>query len=378
MFDIFSLESDNDDIDIDVSESVTINDETAVDEAGSDSEVTDVSNISEKTAAHNEAASAGGVVVGNNASELEMDPVAASEAYIFRQFGLSREDLEEAVEETVAEAEALPNAEVVEEEEEDTDLAETAVVDSETSGGEVINNDKTSKVQDTNGEASSDEDAEESAGSVIDVDSIPETTPADTAGKTPDANDDSLESLLMSSLGFKKNDYSNEGFKEIFLINPKLEKYFESQAYQNDKSKFEIYLNSRGYKKCTFDEYQKWISKKYSSSSRLWKFLRASTRLFVFEHDGILFVTCPGITSMRALLLQATIDPFAVVQIINIIKNLITGNKKCLIYPMYKRPDGSIGNWHAIAECNIKNKELLEKTVNEMKVIADEIEKEKK
>ena len=125
MFDIFSLESDNDDIDIDVSESVTINDETAVDEAGSDSEVTDVSNISEKTAAHNEAASAGGVATGSNEEQISMDPVAASEAYIFHQFGLSREDLEEAVEETVAEAEALPNAEVVEEEE-DTDLAETS------------------------------------------------------------------------------------------------------------------------------------------------------------------------------------------------------------------------------------------------------------
>jgi hypothetical protein len=125
MFNLFSLEADNDDIDIDVSKSVTINDETAVDEAGSDSEVTDVSDISEKTAAHNEAASAGGVATGNNVEQISMDPVAASESYILRHFGLSREDLEEAVEETIAEAENIPNADVVEDD--DSDLADTAV-----------------------------------------------------------------------------------------------------------------------------------------------------------------------------------------------------------------------------------------------------------
>ena len=125
MFDLFSMEADNDDIDIDVSESVTINDETAVDEAGCDSETVDVSNISEKTEAHNEAASAGGVATGSNVEEISMDPVAAEEAYILRHFGLSREDLEEAVDETIAEAEQIPNADVVEDD--DSDLAETAV-----------------------------------------------------------------------------------------------------------------------------------------------------------------------------------------------------------------------------------------------------------
>jgi virulence-associated protein VagC len=117
------MEADNDDIDIDVSDSVTINDETAIDEAGEDSETVDVSNISESQAAHNEAASAGGIATGNNTDQIEMDPVAAEEAYIMRHFGLSREDLEEAVDETVQEAAAIPNAEV---EDEDDELEATS------------------------------------------------------------------------------------------------------------------------------------------------------------------------------------------------------------------------------------------------------------
>ena len=122
MFDLYSIESENDDID--VTDEVTVNNETAVDEAGEDSQTVDVSDISEQTAAHNEAASAGGAVVGDNAKDLEMDPVAAEEAYIMKHFGLSREDLEEAVDETIQEAETIPNADV--EETDDEELEATS------------------------------------------------------------------------------------------------------------------------------------------------------------------------------------------------------------------------------------------------------------
>ena len=107
----FSFESDNDEIDLeqDVTGTVTELDETAVDEAGEDSKTTDVTPSKEETA-HNEVASAGGVATGNNTEQLEMDPVAASEAWIRKTFGLSREDMEESVDEVVAKAETIPDA----------------------------------------------------------------------------------------------------------------------------------------------------------------------------------------------------------------------------------------------------------------------------
>ena len=104
----FSFESDNDDIDLeqDVTGTVTELDETAVDEAGEDSETTDVTPDTNETS-HNEVASAGGVATGNNLDQLEMDPVAASESYIRRVFGLSREDMEEATDQIEAKSEAI-------------------------------------------------------------------------------------------------------------------------------------------------------------------------------------------------------------------------------------------------------------------------------
>lgn len=75
--------------------------ECPIGDAGEDSETTEV-NISAAQASHNEAASAGGIVVGDNADDLEMDPVAASEAFIRKNFGLSVEDLEEVEDELVA------------------------------------------------------------------------------------------------------------------------------------------------------------------------------------------------------------------------------------------------------------------------------------
>ena len=113
MFDLFSLENDSELDQIDVLNSGIINDETAVDAAAEKKDPVEVS-ITESQAAHNEAASAGGCVVGDNEEQLTMDPVAAEESYIRKQFGLSSEDLEEAVDETIAEGAAVPNAEVVE------------------------------------------------------------------------------------------------------------------------------------------------------------------------------------------------------------------------------------------------------------------------
>ena len=98
----YGLEADNDEIDVGMNDLVD-NAECPIEDAGKDSETVDVSKISESTAAHNEVASAGGVVVSkDNADDLTMDPVAATEAIIRRGFGLSTEDLDDVAEELAA------------------------------------------------------------------------------------------------------------------------------------------------------------------------------------------------------------------------------------------------------------------------------------
>lgn len=107
-FDLFSMESDNDEIDVGMND--LVKDETdVVEDAGSDTEVVDMNPSTDETA-HNEEASAGGIATGSNQEDLEMDPVAASESFIRRNFGLSVEDMEEVVEEKVAEAAVIPSA----------------------------------------------------------------------------------------------------------------------------------------------------------------------------------------------------------------------------------------------------------------------------
>ena len=118
--DLYSMEADNDEIDVCMKSQV--NNETAVTEAGTDTEATDVSNISEKTEAHNELASTGGVATGSDTADMEMDPVAATESFVNRTFGLSVEDVEETIEENVAVADSIPNADAT------ADDAEAAAV----------------------------------------------------------------------------------------------------------------------------------------------------------------------------------------------------------------------------------------------------------
>lgn len=98
----YGLEADNDEIDVGMND-LEKDSQDLIEDAGKDSETVDVSNISEAEAAHNEVASAGGVVVSkDNADDLTMDPVAATEAIIRRGFGLSTEDLDDVAEELAA------------------------------------------------------------------------------------------------------------------------------------------------------------------------------------------------------------------------------------------------------------------------------------
>ena len=153
--DLYSMEADNDEIDVCMKSQV--NNETAVTEAGTDTEATDVSNISEKTEAHNELASTGGVATGSDIADMEMDPVAATESYCFKRFSMSAEDIAAEVEENIKAAKEIPDANT---EEDNTDPELEAVG--------------------MNNAGISTEDP---------ADIIPDETPADTAGMTPDADE---------------------------------------------------------------------------------------------------------------------------------------------------------------------------------------------
>lgn len=107
-FDLFSTESDNDEIDVGMNDLVK-NETDVVEDAGSDTEVVDMEPTTAESS-HNEEASAGGIATGSNQDDLEMDPCAASESFIRKNFGLSREDMDEVVEEKVAEAAVIPSA----------------------------------------------------------------------------------------------------------------------------------------------------------------------------------------------------------------------------------------------------------------------------
>ena len=109
MFDLYSMEAGNDEIDANFE--TTTNDETAVTDAGSDSETTDVSNISCEKTDHNEEASAGGVATGSNEDDIAVDPVVATENYLWNDFPLhmSSEDVDRTVAEIADEEKTIPD-----------------------------------------------------------------------------------------------------------------------------------------------------------------------------------------------------------------------------------------------------------------------------
>ena len=87
----YGLEADNDEIDVGMND-LEKDSQDLIEDAGKDSETVDVSNISEATAAHNEEASAGGVVISEkNADDLTMDPVTGEESL----FAFSFESLDD-------------------------------------------------------------------------------------------------------------------------------------------------------------------------------------------------------------------------------------------------------------------------------------------
>ena len=106
-----SLEADNDDVNVDMNDLVD-NAECPIEDAGKDSKTVDVSKIPAEEAAHNEEASAGGVVISEkNADDLTMCPVTGEESL----FAFSFESLDDD-EETPANTEVPTTSETPTEE----------------------------------------------------------------------------------------------------------------------------------------------------------------------------------------------------------------------------------------------------------------------
>ena len=107
----YGLEADNDEIDVGMND-LEKDSQDLIEDAGKDSETVDVSKISEATAAHNEEASAGGVVISEkNADDLTMDPVTGEESLFAFSFESLDDDEETPVNTEVPTTSEIPTEE---------------------------------------------------------------------------------------------------------------------------------------------------------------------------------------------------------------------------------------------------------------------------
>ena len=325
MFDLYSIESENDDID--VTDEVTVNNETAVDEAGEDSQTVDVSDISEQTAAHNEAASAGGVVVGDgehtNAADLEMDPVAAEEAYIMKHFGLSREDLEEAVDETIQEAETIPNADV--EETDDEELEATSASTGDTS------------IYDEDDSVNDDED-------------INDTT-------SDDGEDEGIDIT-------EEAEISTESIKSILKFS-KVEDYFKSPDCESDLKKFKKRCEKKGYKIPTKKEAEKAIIDNAKTPfARFLLKMRNTPTAFLIENNKVTYYAMPHPASARSGMVPSlniiTAPASAII-------NMAKGVKAVSLFPCYLDKKGKLKT----AATAVADVQMSSKMIKELKDFED-------
>ena len=299
-----------------------VNDETAVDDAGDDSETVNVTPDTKETS-HNEVASAGGVSLGNNQDQLEMDPVAATESYILRQFGLSREDMEEAVEETIDEAETIPNADVLEGEE-DPDIIATAVTDNAIIEGTA-------------------QDEIDSAGEVVDADDTPDLGVEDADSYMDD--EDSAEAYL------DWNIYGRS--QENKLIHTKqVDDIVRQGDYGKLRRIIDDWMEDVGCVPCTKEEFENWYNTMSGDNQPL-KNLFANAFSFSVV-DGQSYIMVCNIISYRAAI--ATIvgalagGAGVLAFLISLIKHAARGEYVGYIYAVGKTKNG---------HCKVMNKPLF-------------------
>ena len=318
MFD-FSFESDDENL---MDDDVLINDETAVDDAGDDSETVNVTPDTKETS-HNEVASAGGVSLGNNQDQLEMDPVAATESYILRQFGLSREDMEEAVEETIDEAETIPNADVLEGEE-DPDIIATAVTDNAIIEGTA-------------------QDEIDSAGEVVDADDTPDLGVEDADSYMDD--EDSAEAYL-------DWDIYGRSRENMLIHTTSVNDIVRQRDYGKLKQKIDDWMEDVGCVPCTKEEFEKWYSSLSGDNKQLQDLFYQAFSFNVV--DGQSYIMVQTIISSRAAI-ATIVGAFAygagvLAFLISLIKHAVRGEYVGYMYAVGKDKRGS---------CKIMNKALF-------------------
>jgi hypothetical protein len=309
-----------------------VNDETAVDEAGDDSETVNVTPDTKETS-HNEVASAGGVSTGNNQDQLEMDPVAATESYILRQFGLSREDMEEAVEETIDEAETIPNADVLEGEE-DPDIIATAVTDNA-----IIE--------------SAAQDEVDSAGEVVDADDTPDLGVED-ADSCMDG-EDSAEAYL-------DWDIYGRSQENMLIHTPSVNDIVRQKDYGKLKQKIDDWMEDTGCSPCTKEEFEKWYTSLSGDNHNVHNlFFRAFSFNVV---DGQSYIMVQSMVSFRAAI--ATIIGTLTLAgplmfLISLLKHAMRGEYVGYMYAVGKDKKGSCKIMNDALFCVTKDKRSFRK-----------------
>ena len=299
-----------------------VNDETAVDDAGDDSETVNVTPDTKETS-HNEVASAGGVSLGNNQDQLEMDPVAATESYILRQFGLSREDMEEAVEETIDEAETIPNADVLEGEE-DPDIIATAVTDNAIIEGTA-------------------QDEIDSAGEVVDADDTPDLGVEDAVSYMDD--EDSAEAYL-------DWDIYGRSRENMMIHTTSVNDIVRQRDYGKLKQNIDDWMEDVGCVPCTKEEFEKWYASLSGDNKQLQDLFYQAFSFNVV--DGQSYIMVQSIVSHRSAI-ATIVGAFAggaglLAFLISLIKHAVRGEYVGYMYAVGKDKRGS---------CKIMNKALF-------------------
>jgi hypothetical protein len=278
MFDLYSMEADNDEINIDFKE--TTNDETAVDDAGSDSVTTDVSNISEEKTDHNEEASAGGVATGSNEDDIAVDPVVATESYLWKEFGISSEDVDRNVAEVVQEAEQIPDADPNGKDDydengmlKDPDLEAVGVYN----GGAVANADDLANSEDND----------------------PLKTEDQPVNMDDGEDDNDAPNIDASEESFVNYSLSQEGFKVLGMPNVKtVDEYFKLDYVKSSVQKLKDMMTEKNLvslKTTQLGQNQKkFLSQKLPSSSQLAKMKERGIDFTISDKssNGVNFILC--------------------------------------------------------------------------------------
>jgi hypothetical protein len=228
-----------------------------------------------------------------------------------KHFGLSREDLEEAVDETIQEAETIPNADV--EETDDEELEATSAGTGDTS------------IYDEDDSVNDDEEIDDTASDDGEDEGIDITV-------SDDGEDEGIDIT-------EEAEISTESIKSILKFS-KVEDYFKSPDCESDLKKFKKRCEKKGYKIPTKKEAEKAIidNAKTPFARFLLKMSNTPTA-FLIENNKVTYYAMPHPASARSGMIPSlniiTAPASAII-------NMAKGVKAVTLFPCYLDKKGKL------------------------------------